>query len=296
MRPTLARTVAALVLAAASLVVTTAPSSAATASAGGYDNPSCRPSAAHPNPVVLLHGLGGNGPGNLGLLGLHLAAQGFCAFDTTYGETVPGVPVGGLVDIHRSAAEIRDFIEQVRGWTGAAKVDIVGHSEGGFHSLYVPKALGVAGEVGRVVALAPPTHGTSFGGLVTVADTLQIRTLVNQLLARFGCPACKQILAGGEGNVELNTGPITQPGIAYTVIASRADVLVTPHDSAVLGTKETGFIHEPGVRNEYVQDTCPLDPVGHIGLAYDSGVAQMITNALDPAHAAKVTCSVGAPF
>ncbi len=53
---------------------------------------------------------------------------------------------------------------------------------------------------------------------------------------------------------------------------------------------------EPGVTNEYVQDFCPLDPVGHIRLAFDPDVAQLITNALDPAHASAVVCSVGPPF
>jgi hypothetical protein len=50
------------------------------------------------------------------------------------------------------------------------------------------------------------------------------------------------------------------------------------------------------VTNEYVQDTCPSDPVGHVGLAFDSGVARMVANALDPAHAQPVVCSFGPPL
>jgi triacylglycerol esterase/lipase EstA (alpha/beta hydrolase family) len=173
-------------------------------------------------------------------------------------------------------------------------VDIIGHSEGGFQSLYVPKELGIASEVDKVVALAPPTHGTSFAGLVSVANTLQLRQLVDQVLKQFGCPACDQLITGGSGVVKLDTGPIAQPGIDYTVIASRSDELVTPHQSAT--TAETAFIDEPGVTNEYVQDACPFDPVGHIGLAYDLDVENMIANALDPAHAGPVTCSFGPPF
>src|ERR1700742_3822448 len=74
--------------------------------AGGYDNPSCHPSAAHPSPVVLLHGLGGNGPGNVRPLALQLAAAGYCTFDLTYGEEAPGIPVGGLIDVNQSAQQI----------------------------------------------------------------------------------------------------------------------------------------------------------------------------------------------
>ena len=86
----------------------------------------------------------------------------------------------------------------------------------------------------------------------------------------------------------LTDGPIAEPGVSYTIIASRTDVLVTP--------TETSFVREPGVRNMYVQDLCPFDPVGHIGMAFDPGVATMISNALDPSSAVPVTCSVGLPF
>ncbi|HEX3784890.1 MAG TPA: alpha/beta fold hydrolase [Pseudonocardiaceae bacterium] len=293
MRRRLIRSVLAVAIVVGGLAVGGA-SSASAAGTGGYDNPSCHPSAAHPSPVVLLHGLGGNGPGNVGPLALQLAAAGYCTFDLTYGEEAPGIPVGGLVDLDQSAAQIKDFIEQVRAETGAAKVDIIGHSEGGFQSLYVPKELGIAGQVDKVVALAPPTHGTTFAGLVSVANTLQLRNLVNQVLNQFGCAACDELIAGGSGVVRLDDGPIAQPGISYTVIASRTDELVTPHQSAT--TAETAFINEPGVTNEYVQNYCPFDPVGHIGLAYDLDVENMVANALDPAHAGPVTCSVGLPF
>jgi hypothetical protein len=44
-----------------------------------------------------------------------------------------------------------------------------------------------------------------------------------------------------------------------------------------------------------VQDVCPLDPVGHLGEAYDTTVWQMVENALDPAHAQAIACSYGFP-
>jgi pimeloyl-ACP methyl ester carboxylesterase len=292
MRRRLIRTVLAVALAVGGIAV--GGTANAAPAAGGYDDPSCHPSAAHPSPVVLLHGLGGNGPGNVGPIALQLAAAGYCTFDLTYGEEAPGIPVGGLIDVDQSAQQIKTFIEQVRAETSAAKVDIIGHSEGGFQSLYIPKELGIADQIDKVVALAPPTHGTTFGGLVSVANTLQLRQLVDQVLQQFGCPACDELIAGGSGVVKLDTGPIAQPGIGYTVIASRSDELVTPHQSAT--TEETAFIDEPGVKNEYVQDACPFDPVGHIGLAYDLDVENMIANALDPAHSGPVTCSFGPPF
>ncbi|TCC34756.1 alpha/beta fold hydrolase [Kribbella sindirgiensis] len=287
MRHRLRRT-AAVLLAAVLLTgaLTAAPASAATTS--GFDDWTCKPSAAHPNPLVLLHGLGGNGPGNYSYLGPFLAAKGYCAFTLTYGQATPAIPVGGTVSIAQSSKEIASFVQRVRTATGAAKVDIVGHSEGGFQSIYGPKVLGYADQVGKVIALAPPTHGTTFGGLVSVGDYLGLGPLVDQVLRQFGCPACDELIVGGAAVEKLTAGPIAQPGVKYTVIASRFDALVTPH--------ETSFIREPGVRNEYVQDTCPLDPVGHVGLAFDPTVAQLVANALNPTHATRVICAFGPPL
>ena len=95
------------------------------------------------------------------------------------------------------------------------------------------------------------------------------------------------LIVGGSAVEQVTAGPIAQPGVKYTVIASRFDPLVVPH--------ETSFIREAGVTNKFVQDTCPLDPVGHVGLAFDPTVAQLVANALDPAHAKSVVCFFGPP-
>ncbi|MEV4263425.1 alpha/beta fold hydrolase [Kribbella sp. NPDC049584] len=288
MRNRLRRTAAGLFAAVLLAASVTSATTASAAPSSGFDDWSCKPSAAHPDPLVLLHGLGGNGPGNYSYLGPFLAAKGYCAFTLTYGQADPNIPVGGTVPIAQSSVEIASFVQRVRTATGAAKVDIVGHSEGGFQSIYGPKVRGYAGQVGKVVALAPPTHGTTFAGLVSVGDYLGLGPLVDQVLQRFGCAACDELIVGGSAVKTLTTGPIAQPGTKYTVIASRFDALVTPH--------ETSFIREPGVTNEYVQDSCPLDPVGHVGLAFDPTVAQLVANALDPAHASRVICAFGPPL
>ncbi|MCP2341594.1 esterase/lipase family protein [Actinomadura rupiterrae] len=285
MRPPLAR---ALLACAALVFALVGGVPAASASSSGFNDWNCRPSAAHPRPVLLLHGLGGNGPGNFLSLGPFLAGQGYCVFAPTYGEALPPIPVGGFVHIDQSAKEIAGTIDQILAATGADRLDLVGHSEGGFQSLYVPKFTGRADRIDRVVALAPPTHGTTFANLVTIAQKLGIMPQVNQVLQAAGCAACTELVTGGASVAKLTTGPIAQPGVTYTVLASHSDALVTPNDTA--------FVREPGVTNAYVQDTCPNDPVGHIGLAYDSGVAQLIANALDPAHTRPVTCTIGLGF
>ncbi|MFE3194835.1 esterase/lipase family protein [Nocardia sp. NPDC059240] len=267
---------------------------AAAAPSSGYNDFTCQPSTAHPEPVVLLHGLGGNALGNVGPMATALAAQGYCTYALTYGKVEEAFPVGGTIDIDKSAHEIAAFIDKVLGATGASKVDIVGHSEGAFQSLYIPKVLGYAGKVAKVVALAPPTHGTTFVGLVTVAQAADLTFLVDKVLP-LGCAACDQLIVGGSAVKTLDSGQISQTGVDYTIIASKADVLVVPHKSTLLNTTETAFVPESGVHNSYVQDTCPLDPVGHIGLAYDLDVTQMVSNALDPAHTTRVICTLGIP-
>ena len=269
----------------AAVVASPATGRAATAPSSGFNDWSCLPSAAHPQPVVLLHGLGGDGPGNFATLGPYLAAAGYCVYAPTYGEIIPGIPVGGITPIPQSATEIDTYLGQVLAATGATQLDLVGHSEGAFLALYGPKFVpGEAGIVKRVVALAPPTHGTTFANLVTIGDDLAGSPLTGVIIAA-GCPACSELVTGSSLVNRLDTNPIAQPGIDYTIIASTHDELVTP-----FGTE---FVSAPNVTNETVQSLCPLDPVGHIGLAYDTDVAQLVRNALDPAQPVAVTCSVG---
>ncbi|MQA63587.1 MAG: alpha/beta fold hydrolase [Actinophytocola sp.] len=258
------------------------------APSSGFNDWSCQPSAEHPEPVVLLHGLGGNGEGHMSYLGPYLAGAGYCAYTFTYGEHPQFSFIGGVQSVTESSQEIAAFIDEVRAASGALKVSLVGHSEGGFMSLYVPKVLGYAEHVRRVVALAPPTHGTTFGGLVTIGDLLAGREAWAEMSKAIGCVACTELVVDGPGIEQLTDGPIAQERVDYTIIATKYDLLVTP--------TETSFVDEPGVDNSYVQDTCPADPVGHIGMAFDSGIAEMITNALDPANAKPVTCGFGPPF
>lgn len=248
---------------------------------------SCR-SAAHPNPVVLLHGLGATYYEDIYGLELFLKSKGFCTFSLTYGNPDNFPFVGGLKHVDDSATVIADFIKQVQSTTGASKVDIVGHSEGGFQSLYVPKVKGVSGIVDNIVAIAPPTHGTTFANLYKLAQLLGINNAVGDVLDTFGCPACDDLVTDGTAIKRLNDGtPIKQAGNTITVIASKYDELVTP--------TTTAFVNESGVHNMYVQDTCPLDPVGHIGEAVDTNVYNLVLNSLENQVGRKYVCFAGPP-
>ncbi|KAE8552101.1 hypothetical protein EYB25_005995 [Talaromyces marneffei] len=241
------------------------------------------------NPVITLHGLGATYYEDINYLGDWLKTEGFCVYRATYGA-YPDFPlVGGFLPIKESAVEIADFIKEVAANTRSAKIDLVGHSEGAFQSLYVPKfEPGVSKLVQRIVAIAPPTHGTSFAGLITLAQALGVDGSVQEVLDTFGCDACNDLADGGAAVAQLNDGtPIVQPGNDVTVIISKDDELVTP--------TSTSEIEEAGVWNVYVQDYCPLDPVGHIGEAYDLNVWNMVKNALTDVTAHNFVCVLGSP-
>lgn len=230
----------------------------------------------------MLHGLSSNAQQWL-VHGPAVASAGYCVFTVTFGANAQGL--NGNAPVAASGTEIGTFIDKVLAETGADQVDLVGHSLGGFMALWVPKVTGYADRVGSVVSFTPPTHGTTLLGAVGLADALGLRSSLDGLLGLGGCLACVDLLAGSKAVSRLETGPIAAPGIRYTVIASRYDAIVTP--------ASRGFVREPGVRNFYVQDKCPLDPVGHFGIGFDTGVASMILNGLDPSH--PITCGFGPP-
>src|SRR2546423_13773249 len=94
----------------------------------GANNFSCKPSRAHPDPVVLVHGLGATMGENWGYLSPLLAARGYCVFALTYGIDKRDPYNGGAIPIEDSAPELGVFVDRVLAATGAAKVDLVGHS------------------------------------------------------------------------------------------------------------------------------------------------------------------------
>lgn len=268
-------------------VLTSSLLAASAASATSINDFTC---TSDSNPVVLLHGLGATYYEDLNVLQYWLQNQGYCTYSLTYGA-YDGFPfVGGLKPINESAPEIAAYIKEVLQKTGKAKVDLVGHSEGAFQSLYVPKFEGVSGLIDKIAAIAPPTHATSFAGLIDLAYLLgnASRTVIGDVLDAVGCGACDDLVNGGAAITRLNDGtPIVQEGNKVTIIASKYDELVTP--------PKTSFIYEDGVTNRWVQDTCPLDPVGHIGEAYDLNVWNLVKNVLDDTPDRKFLCLIGSP-
>jgi pimeloyl-ACP methyl ester carboxylesterase len=277
---------ATLFLSFSSIGVTAGPVPVDESSTLAHNDFDCR-SKTHPNPVVLLHGLGATYYEDLNVLESWLKKKDFCTFSITYGA-YDGFPlVGGLKPIAESSQQIAAFIADVKEKTGANKVDLVGHSEGAFQTLYTAKFGGVASIVDSITAIAPPTNGTEFLNLVKLGTLLTgNRENFDEVVRAVGCGACADVVTDGAAVKRLNDGsPIAQPGNTITILTSRYDELVTP--------TTTSFVNEKGVNNIYVQDYCPRDFVGHIGEAYDLNVWNLVLNSLEKQPGRKFVCSIG---
>jgi triacylglycerol esterase/lipase EstA (alpha/beta hydrolase family) len=253
----------------------------------GADNFGCKPTSAHPDPVVLVHGTLANQDDNWQAASPLLANHGYCVFTFNYGGTSPSAILQGTGDIAASAGQLASFVARVLAATGAAKVVLVGHSQGGMMPRYYLKFLGGVRYVNKLVALAPSNHGTTLDGLTALVTALGAAGLVNSGLNAL-CTACVEQEAGSPFLTNLNAGGDTVAGVTYTVIESRYDEVVTPYTSA--------FLSGPGVTNITVQNQCPLDLSDHLEIAADPVALADMLNALDPAHPVRVPCLVVLPI
>ena len=74
----------------------------------------------------------------------------------------------GLGDIADTSQALNAFADSVRAQTGAARVDLIGHSQGGLVGRYYIKYLGGASEVDSMISLGAPHYGTSLANLATL--------------------------------------------------------------------------------------------------------------------------------
>ena len=250
------------------LLVPSAASAAAPPPPGA--NLPCTPTAARPYPVVLVHGTFENRFDNWQAMSPALKAAGYCVYALNYGSYNGSGLLGiyGVGEIERSARELRDFVAGVRASTGAAKVSLVGHSQGGLMPRYFIKYLGGAGIVEDLVGLAPSNHGT---------------TNPFAPVAGLSCPACRQQVAGSAFLRDLNAGDETPGDVSYTQIVTRYDQVVVPYTSGYLAP-------DANVTNVTLQDVCPNDTSEHLRVPYDPPAIGLTLNALgrpgpaDPAY------------
>jgi pimeloyl-ACP methyl ester carboxylesterase len=220
----------------------------------GANDPTCRPTAAHPDPVVLVHGTFEDVATSWSLVSPVLRSHGYCVFALDYGRLATG-------PMERSAADLATFVDGVLRSTGASHVLVVGHSQGGVLPRYWMRFLGGAAVVRGLVGLSPSNHGTD----VPAAPPA----------AMLGCRSCAEQETGSPFLTRLNAGGDTLPGVGYTVVETVLDEVVTPYTSA--------FLDGGRVTNVTLQDRCPLDRSEHVDIQQDPVALQWLVNALDHA-------------
>jgi triacylglycerol lipase len=250
----------------------------------GANDWSCRPSQAHPRPVVLVHGTFANRNDNWQTYAPLLANEGYCVFALDYGQN-PAYPggdhVGGMLPMEQSAQQLKEFVAEVRTATGATKVDLIGHSQGSLMPNFYLKFLGGATSVENYISLAPLWHGTN---VAQPAKTFAL--LFGREDATPYCQACGQFPPGSEFMTKMREGGPAVDGVDYTNIVTVYDELVVPYWSGI----------EPGMRNYVLQNVCPQDGSEHGQIAASPNAARLVLNELDPANAEPVRCRAVTPL
>lgn len=167
----------------------------------------------------------------------------------------------GTGDIAATAQDLAAFVGDVRARTGAAKVDLVGHSQGGLVARQYVKYLGGDSTVDSVVSLGAPHYGTA---VANIADFFGGGDCL-------GIVACQQMAVGSDFVNTLNDGDDTIGAVRYTNLYTSLDELVRPVDNAAL---------QDGATNVRIQSQCPFRLVEHVGLALDGTVYSGIHDAL----------------
>ncbi|MFI8973439.1 esterase/lipase family protein [Nocardia asteroides] len=261
----------------------------------GANDWSCVPSAAHPNPVVLVHGGFINRTVNWQTMSPLLANAGYCVYAVNYGTPDWATPAswtpGAMRPVAENARQIGEFVAAVRTATRADKVDILAESFGTLSSNHYVKYLGGAASVERIVALSGLWEGTDVAALDRLRDLLRgtgLDTPLWNLVATTGCEICPQVLRGSEYLTALHRDGVYAPGVRYTNITSRYDVLLTPYSTSLTPGPETTDI--------VLQDGCEQDLTEHFSIAAGPRTIAFVLGALDPAHAPPVPCEFSTPF
>lgn len=194
-----------------------------------FDSPLKAESGAK-NPVLLVHGYTGSILDDLSValywkfMKDRLVADGFTVYTITLDNAA-------IQDIAKSAQQTATKIQQILSQTGASKVDVVGHSEGGLVNRYYIQKLGGVNYVDDYISISTPHRGT--------------------IMSSIGVgEAAKQMVVGSSFLRDLNSGDTMPGNVSYTSIYSTMDEAVVPQEDA----------HYDGALNQVV------NLVGHGGI------------------------------
>ena len=230
----------------------------------GANDWTCRPTAKHPEPAVIVHGTFGDQKSLLDSLSLALVRHGYCVYSLDYGNR-------GTGPIEDSAQHLKDFVDRVLASTGAAKVEMVGHSQGGMMPRYYIKSLGGGAYVDDLVGLVPSNHGT---------------TVQNGFSSGGWCVSCDEQMAGSPFLIALNSPDETPGAVDYTQVTTRYDEVVVPYSSAFLTP-------DAQTTNIVLQDRCPADAAEHLTIPMDPQAIAWVLDAFGNPGPADATAPIG---
>jgi triacylglycerol esterase/lipase EstA (alpha/beta hydrolase family) len=181
-----------------------------------------------------------------------LRDDGFVVFAPDYGRH-------GTGEIRQSAKDVGAYIDQVLSATGAEKVDIVAHSQGGLLARYLINQMDFDSKVHHLVTLSAPHHGTTVNAqLTSLISTNELAAKVAETtVTRMMGVAGMQQVVGSPLLGDLSYSPETRPGVRYTCFATKVDTTVVPAESGFL---EPDAVDDAGdrvaveVTNEFIQD------------------------------------------
>lgn len=212
--------------------------------------------AATKDPVVVVNGLFGVGIAYEPFVA-RLRADGYQVYDYE-------LPTLGTQDIRVTARQLAAFVAGVRAQTGAAEVDLIGHSEGGLVSRAFVKYEGGAAVVDTLTTLGTPNNGTA------AANLIRFFTLGSCV----GITACEQMTIGSSFLADLNAGDDSIGSVRYTNIATVVDELVQPYTTSFLNAADGN------ITNRTLQSECWARFPGHLALILDGAVYSGVQDVL----------------
>ena len=240
----------------------------------GANDPSITVTAEHPLPIILINGTIATQGENWGVGAPVLANAGYKVYTFNYGNITqdPNFPIQATDDIRQSGIQLAAEVDKVLAETGAPKVILIGHSQGGgILPAYYINNLDGADKVSQLIGIAPSNHGTDVDGLIGFQDLPILGPLIAATVNIFGL-AFEQQALGSPFQQEVYGDGDTRPGVLYTTIASTNDEVVTPYTQQAL--------NGPNVTNIVLQDLYPGLPAGHLGVVLSPQVWSVVLNAL----------------
>ena len=230
--------------------------------------------AEHPLPIILLNGTTATQGTNWAVGAPVLANAGYKVYTFNYGNITgdPNFPIQATDDIRQSGLQLAAEVDRVLAETGAPKVILIGHSQGGgLLPEYYINDLGGDEKVSQLIGIAPSNHGLDVNGLIGLQYLPILGPLVVGVVNAIG-PGLMQQTLGADFQQEVYGDGDTRPGVLYTTVTSMYDEAATPYTQQAL--------HGPDVTNIVLQDQYPGLPLGHVGMVLSPQVWSVVLNAL----------------